>query len=105
MSYILKRDGFGYPVCIDQSDTFNKLNHFLDEMAFQTFLLDRNNRIIALGNPVLNPNIKKLYWNIIQGKDIHCRNKRKKSKINIENINLSLGNFDWQQERRGEYIF
>ena len=85
MSYILKRDGFGYPVCIDQSDTFNKLNHFLDEMAFQTFLLDRNNRIIALGNPVLNPNIKKLYWNIIQGKDIHCSNKRKKSKINIEN--------------------
>lgn len=81
MSYILKRDGFGYPVCIDQSDTFNKLNHFLDEMAFQTFLLDRNNRIIALGNPVLNPNIKKLYWNIIQGKDIHCSNKRKSQKL------------------------
>ena len=53
----------------------------------------------------MNPNIKKLYWNIIQGKDIHCSNKRKKSKINIENSNLSLGIFDWQQERRGEFIF
>ncbi|MBD9143450.1 MAG: DUF1573 domain-containing protein, partial [Erysipelatoclostridium ramosum] len=47
----------------------------------------------------------KLYWDIIQGKDIHYSNERKKSKINIENSNLSLGVFDWQQERKAEFIF
>ena len=40
LRYITRRDAFIYPVCFDEKDDFNRLNHFPDEMTFQTFLLD-----------------------------------------------------------------
>ena len=39
-------------------------------MAFQTFLLNKNNKVMAIGNPILNPKIKELYMKIIQGEEI-----------------------------------
>ena len=39
-------------------------------MAFQTFLLDKDNKVLAMGNPILNPKIKELYLKIIRGNDI-----------------------------------
>ena len=38
LRYITRRDAFIYPVCFDEKDDFNRLNHFPDEMTFQTFL-------------------------------------------------------------------
>ena len=46
--YLLKRDAFDRPVCIDMDDRLNKLNKFPTDMTFQTFLLDKNNKIVAL---------------------------------------------------------
>lgn len=40
MSYILKRDKFAYPVCMDVSDSFNKLNNFSENQDLHTFLID-----------------------------------------------------------------
>lgn len=62
---ILRRDNFKYPVCMDINDEMNKLNHFLTDINYQTFLLDENNKIVAIGNPVHNPKIKELFLNII----------------------------------------
>ena len=45
---ILMHENFKYPVCIDVNDSFNKLNHFPSDIAFQTFLLDKSNRIVAI---------------------------------------------------------
>lgn len=67
MGYILKRDHFTYPVCMDVNDSMNKLNHFPPDNMFQTFLLDKDNKVIAIGNPVYNSKVKELYMNIIQG--------------------------------------
>lgn len=58
---------FVYPVCMDEQNEFNKLNHFPSEIAFQTFLLDRDNRVIAIGNPILNPKVRELYLKLIRG--------------------------------------
>ena len=56
------REGrFSYPVCIDSSDEFNRLNHFPEDDRFRCFLLDENNRVVLIGNPVQNPKIKDLY--------------------------------------------
>lgn len=56
------------PVCFDREDAFNRVNRFPSEMALQTFLLDKDNRVVAIGNPVHNPQVKELYLNIIGGK-------------------------------------
>ena len=68
LSYLTRRDGFTHPVCFDREDAFNRLNRFPSEMALQTFLLNGDNRVIAIGNPVHNPLVKKLYLNIVGGK-------------------------------------
>lgn len=52
---------FPYPVCIDLADSLNKLNHFPADERFHCFLLDEDNRVILIGNPVQNPKIKELY--------------------------------------------
>ena len=67
--YLLKRDAFDRPVCIDIEDQLNKLNKFPSNITFQTFLLDKNNKVVVLGNPVHNTAVKDLYLKQITGKD------------------------------------
>ena len=47
----LRAEGFTHPVCIDRDKRLNRLNHFPADPTFQTFLLDENNRVRAVGNP------------------------------------------------------
>lgn len=104
ITYLLKRDYFDYPVCIDQSDMFNKLNNFPGKMVFQTFLIDKDDKVLALGNPIMNSKVKKIYMDIIQGKGRNIENEEIKTGINIKMTNLSLGIFDWQQEQKAEFV-
>ena len=67
LRYLTRKDGFTYPVCFDEKDDFNRLNRFPSEMMFQTFLLDKENKVVALGNPVLSPKVKELYLKLITG--------------------------------------
>ena len=67
LRYLTRREGFVYPVCFDEKDDFNRLNRFPSEMMFQTFLLDKENKVVALGNPVLSPKVKELYLKLITG--------------------------------------
>ncbi len=64
---ILKRDNFSIPVCIDTEDRFNKLNNFPSDMMFQTFLLDKDNKVVVIGNPIHNLAVRDLYLKEIAG--------------------------------------
>lgn len=68
LRYLTRRDDFEYPVCFDEKDELNRLNRFPSDMTFQTFLLDKDNKVVAMGNPVLNPKIKDLYLDVIKEK-------------------------------------
>lgn len=98
----LKRDNFNYPVCIDMEDAFNKLNKFSTNMSFQTFLVDKKFKIIAIGNPVLNPKVKELYLKIIQGEKIEQKNESRviRTKVDTDKTSISLGAFNWQKEQK-----
>lgn len=48
-----RREAFDYPVCLDEKDEFNRLNKLAESKALRTFLLDKENRIIAIGNPFI----------------------------------------------------
>lgn len=54
-------------ICIDTEDIFNRLNRFPGEMMFQTFLVDSENRVRVIGNPIHNLSIKDLYLKEIAG--------------------------------------
>lgn len=67
ISFLLKRDRFLYPVFIDEKGDFDALNHFPSDVNFQTFLLDSQNKVLAIGNPVHNKKVCDLYLQIIAG--------------------------------------
>lgn len=62
---VILKDSFPYPVCIDLYDSINTLNKFDADERFHCFLLDENNRVLVIGNPVQNPKIKELYLRTI----------------------------------------
>lgn len=99
---LLQRIHFSYPVCIDRRDSFNLLNNFPKDDRFQTFLLDKDNKVLAIGNPIHNPHIKELYLKIIQGEQIEEKDKSKqiKTKVDVDKTSVSMGNFDWQEEQK-----
>jgi len=91
--YLLKRDGFDRPVCIDMDDRLNKLNKFPADMTFQTFLLDKNNRVAVLGNPVHNTAVRDLYLKQITGKDNPNKNIPKTTAEGNQ-TDIDFGTFD-----------
>lgn len=70
LRFAIESSGFNYPVAIDPTDEFGNTNNPPDDQLLHTFLLDDNDHIIAIGNPVLNPHIGRLYRSIILGDNI-----------------------------------
>ena len=91
--YLLKRDGFDRPICIDLDDRLNKLNKFPADMTFQTFLLDKNNKVSVLGNPVHNTAVKDLHLKQITGKDTPNKNIPK-TIAEASQTDIDFGTFD-----------
>jgi len=53
---------FNYPVYIDKKTDFIINNHRLPQKeTFKTFLLDQNNKIVMVGNPIGNEKLWELY--------------------------------------------
>lgn len=104
--HFLKKAGFEYPVYIDEHSSFDMLNKFPTEMQLQTFLLDSNNHVAAIGNPIHNPNVKELYLNIIQGKEvvISKKNNAIETKVKVDKASVFLGDFAWQDEQKSIFV-
>jgi hypothetical protein len=62
---ILYNNEFSYPVFIDETNEIDRLNHFPKEPQYQCFLLDKDNRVLAIGNPVQNPKVWELYKKVM----------------------------------------
>ena len=89
---LLIRENFDKPICLDRSDSLNQLNHFPKDIRFQVFLLDKNNKVVVIGNPVHNPNVKELYLEEISRKQpvapIQTNVKVEKESLLLETIPL-----------------
>jgi len=63
----LKFGKFDYPIFIDQNSAFVKQNPKLPKnRQLHSFLLDKNNRVVMVGNPLYNPTLWELYKRTIQ---------------------------------------
>ncbi len=94
---ILKKEKFKIPICIDKQDELYKLNKFPYNTMFQTFLLDKNNKVIAIGNPIHNLKVKELYIKIITGKQQVSNKNRTKTSVETEKALIEMGELDWQK--------
>ena len=63
----LRADKLDYPIFIDPNATFVQQNPSLSKnRQLHSFLLDKNNRVVLVGNPLHNPSLWSLYKRTIQ---------------------------------------
>lgn len=60
-----QKNKFEHPIFYDTLNKMEKLNHFPKNNTFRTFLLDKNNHVILVGNPIGNKTLWNLYKQII----------------------------------------
>lgn len=98
-----RREAFDYPVCLDEKDEFNRLNKLAESKALRTFLLDKENKIVAIGNPIENPNVKKFYLKLLTGKEQET--SAVITKVELSTQELDFGTFPKEEQRAGEILF
>lgn len=103
---MLKRENFHHPIWIDKENMLDKLNHFPADPTFQTFLLDKDNRVLAVGNPVHNPKVKELYLKIIRGENVSQEEEtpRAQTTVEVDRTEADMGRFDWREEQTAEFV-
>ena len=89
LRYILKCDNFDRPICIDRNNRFDELNQFPQDITFQTFLLDKDNKVKVIGNPVHNLAVRDLYLKQITG--IQYQEALPKTTLETEQAEYDLG--------------
>ena len=65
--YFLEKEDFEYPICIDTTNKMDSIFNFPIQFQFQTYLI-KNNKVIGVGNPIFNPQVKALYDSILMDK-------------------------------------
>jgi len=65
LNFIFRKDRFYHPVFIDDENEIGRLNKFPQQIEYQCFLLNKDNRVVCIGNPTLNPYIWEMYKKII----------------------------------------
>lgn len=100
---ILLTEKFVYPVCLDTLDSFNTLNCLPKDERFQTFLLDKNNKVLAIGNPIHNPKVKELYMKIILGDKAPKKKDEIKTMAEMGTSFIDFGEFDWRVEQKATF--
>ncbi|MDR0973339.1 MAG: hypothetical protein LBM61_05080 [Prevotellaceae bacterium] len=65
VKYLLDREYFEHPVFMDQRGKLNKRNALPTQPAYQCFLLDRDNKVLMIGNPADIPSVWELYKRVI----------------------------------------
>ena len=103
LRYLTRRDDFEYPVCFDEKDELNQLNQFPSDMTFHTFLLDKDNKVVAMGNPVLNPKVKELYLSIVTG-NRSSQSSRPTTKVSVNQTELDFGTFSKEEKQERSFV-
>lgn len=89
---LIRHNDFLHPVVFDKNGKYNN-NKINNEDLYNTFLLDRDNKVLAIGNPTVNPKIRDLYLKIIR-KDIGNYNENYSSyckKLQCDRLVRSVG--------------
>jgi len=97
----IKQANYKYPVCIDINGEIENVNHFPSEKAFRSFLLDENNKVIIIGDPLQFPSIKDLYIRTICE---YLGIERPKESVEPQRTTNSLGVFNWQTEQHTSFV-
>lgn len=89
--YLLKRDAITTPVCLDMDDKLNSINNFPSRNDFQCFLLDKNDKVVGVGNPISNPKVKEMYLEQITSINYVDLEHLPNTTVKVEKVLFDLG--------------
>ena len=72
-------------------------------MMFQTFLLDKENKVVALGNPVLSPKVKELYLKLITGNKEHKQTETI-TQVFVNQTEIDFGTFPKTEKQERSFV-
>ena len=92
ISFLLRRDSIHIPVCIDKQNRMNRINHFPSHQMYQCFLVDKENKVIYIGNPVHNRKIRDIYLSTISnGKYSPLVQSSGITQVKVDQTEINLG--------------
>lgn len=101
LSSLMKRESFNHPVWIDNDDRFNKMNKLPVESQFHSLLVNRQNKIVAIGSPFDNPKIRKLFIDIVSNKTgMDSPFTGSQTEVKVEQSCVDLGEFSQEEEEQ-----
>lgn len=95
--YITRRDDFVHPICVDMQNRLDSLNHFPEAEMFHTFLLDGENKVAVIGNPIHNRSVRELYMKTLTGRETE---KSVNTVIAVPVHEVDLGTLSVGEERK-----
>ena len=105
LKFLLKRDNFKHPVFIDSEDKINKANNFPSDENFQCYLLNEENKVVAIGNPISNPKIWELYKQIITGEEqTEKKTKISNTQIEVEQTDIEFKDLQRKKTSKGVFV-
>ena len=92
LKFMLRRDNFRQAVYMDRRSKLHGANKLPDNMSYQCFLLDKDNKVVLIGNPTLNPAVWDLYKQTVMGTDDIGQNEMATNNVEIERSEIELQN-------------
>lgn len=103
--HTLRMERFSHPIHIDTLGLLDRLNHFPTDSRFQTFLLNKENRVVAIGSPIHNSLIKDMYSAILEGNNPENEiNNQLKTTVKLSTFHLNFGDFFWGEMQEREIL-
>lgn len=68
LQFLLRKNDFEHTVFIDNSNELSVINKLPNDTKYQCFLLDKDDKVVLVGNPAINLKIWNLYKQAILGK-------------------------------------
>ena len=90
LSNLVKIYSFEYPIYVDEMHRITKKYSLSESSTLQTFLLDKDMKVMAIGNPIYSSDIKRMYKDIISGK--MAFSSAGDTLVTIEPNKINLGN-------------
>ncbi|MBK5722165.1 DUF1573 domain-containing protein [Dysgonomonas sp. Marseille-P4677] len=104
LKFLLRRDNFTQTVYIDNESKLNAINKIPDNISYQCFLLDKDNKVIIVGNPTLNPKIWDLYKQSITGKENTEQTNIRQTTVEAEHTEIELNDTKVQKTSIATFI-
>lgn len=88
LNYFVRSSGFEQPIYVDTDHSMAQSYVFPEKVTLQTFLLDKENKVMTIGSPIYATEIERMYKEIITGKTVFSKDATNIVTVKSNTINL-----------------